>query len=84
MKGGRLRPLTNISGYLKMFPSMILDVNEDSTLLHCRVRSKMLLSTRRECSKFARLDISRVISVMMSVMRSGLISLLGSVEGIFG
>lgn len=83
MKGGRFRPLTSIPGYVKMFPSMIFEVNEDSTLLHCRVRSKRLLSTRIECSKFARLDISMFISVMMSVTRSGSISILGSIEGRF-
>lgn len=66
-----------------MFPSMIFEVNEDSMLLHCRVRSKRLLSTSMECSKFARLDISRLVSVMMSVTRSGLISISGPVEGKF-
>lgn len=83
MKGGRFRPLTSISGHLRMFPSMILEVNEDSTFLHCRIRSKRLLSTRVECSKFARLDISMIVSVMMSVTGSGLISILGPVEARF-
>lgn len=83
MKGGRFRPSTSILGYMRMFPSIILEVNEDSTLLHCRGRSKRLLSTSMECSKFARLDMSVFISAMMSVTMSGLMSIPGPVEDIF-
>lgn len=66
-----------------MCPSIILEVNEDSTLVHCRGRSKRLLSTRMVCSKFARRDMSVLISAIMSVTKSGLISIVGPFEGRF-